>query len=969
MNKTFSIFLALLLMFSWGSFAGYAQGSAAKQGNAATQKTKTPKTGNVLNVRGTVFDNETLQPLEGATVRLYKPDSTMAGGNNTADNGQFLLANVQQGIYVLKVSYMGFKTQSFKLDLTDKKGNFKTPDILMREEEKVMAEAVVSGQMPEMTVVEDTVMYNADAFALPEGSMVEDLVKRLPGVVEEEDGSLTWNGKAVSQILVDGKEFFGNNRELVMKNLPSDIIDKVKAYDRQSDLARVTGIDDGNEKTVLDLTIKKNKKKGWFGQFEGGYGTSDRYHGRANVNRFEGKQKFSVIGNANNTRGDGMTDRQEGGANISLEKKDLELDGSIFADFGQGSTDRTSNSQSFVKKSYSNSASNGSNNNRNMGMNFKLEWEPDSMTDVNFRPSFSLEGSENQSRSANATFDDNPYAVEGITDPLLQMDKLAPLIGVNYRRDASRSETDRINGSASLQINRKLRKKGRNVTLNASGGFSQGDTYRDSYNQVDYYKILALTGEDSIYHKTQYNESQSRSWNLGGRLSYTEPVGKQMFIQMSYNYTYRFTDNDRNVSSIFDPFNAQLGVGLGNYRDFREYSVLDQAQCNYTTNTYQNHNVSLQYRIVRTKYRLTTGVNVQPQINSVDYTKGYKSYDVTRHVVNASPTVDFRYRFSKVEQLRIRYGGNTGQPGITDLIPDTLSNANPLNIRLGNPGLKPSFTQNMRVDYQKSIPALQRALSADMQFILTQNSVTNRTEYNDETGGRVTQPENVNGNWSARAGFNFNTAFKGDQRFRVSTNTTGSMTNAVGYVYQKKTTVRNRTRGMHLNESARLTFHDKNFEANVKGSIRYNHSRSTSSSASDLDTYIFSYGGEAVWKLPWNMTLSTDLQMRSRRGYADANMNTDQLLWNVQISQRFLKQRNLVLTLRAYDMLNQRDEVSRRISASARTDSRSEMVHQYVVCSLMYKFGKFGGKGGKKKGDKKKDGPAEMHLQPTDHHL
>lgn len=950
------MFAAPQLCFPQSKTAG---GNRKTEKNAAAEK-------NTISIRGTVFENETLQPLEGATIRLYKPDSTLVGGHSSASNGQFLLPKVKQGIYVLKVSYMGFKTQNFKLDLTNRKGNFKTQDILMREEEKLMAEAVVSGQMPEMTVVEDTVMYNADAFSLPEGSMVEDLVKRLPGMVEEEDGSLTWNGKAVSQILVDGKEFFGNNRALVMKNIPADIIDKVKAYDRQSDLARVTGIDDGNEKTVLDLAIKKEKKKGWFGQAEGGYGTSDRYHGRVNVNRFEGKQKFSVIGNANNTRGDGMTDRQEGGANISLEKKDLEVDGSIHADFSQGSNDRSSNSQSFVRQSYSNSASSGSQRSQNLGLDFKVEWEPDSLTDINFRPHFSMSGSESHSRSANATFDDNPYAVDGITNPLLQMDELAPLIGVNNRRNAGHNENERMNGGASLQINRKLKKKGRNITLNANGGFSDGESDRDSYNQVDYYKILALTGEDSIYHKTQYNESLSKSWNVGGRVSYTEPVGDQMFIQMSYNYNYRFTDNDRNVSSIFDPLNAQLGVGLGNYRDFKAYGTLDQAQCNYTTNTYQNHNVNLQYRIVRTQYRLTAGVNVQPQTNSVDYTKGYKSYDVTRSVVNAAPTVNFRYRFSRQEQLRIRYGGTTGQPSITDLIPDTLNNANPLNIRLGNPNLKPSFTQNMQADYQKSIPALQRAFSADMQFRITQNSVTSKTEYNDETGGRITQPENVNGNWSARAGFHFNTAFKGDRRFRVSTNTSGSMTNAVGYVYKKATqsTIRNRTRGMHLTESARLTYHAENFEANVKGSIRYNHSRSTSSSASDLDTYVFTYGGEALWKLPWNMTLSMDIQMRSRRGYADANMNTDQLLWNAQLSQRFLKRRNLIVTLRAYDLLNQRDEVTRRITESARTDSRSAMVHQYVVCSVMYRFGKFGGKGGKKrppKKDAKQNASATVH--------
>ena len=215
------LLIAILMLLLTASHTAQAQ-TRHKPEKGKTEAKKMPDK-NALNIRGTVYENETLQPLEGATIRLYKQDSTMVGGHTSTKNGDFLLENVRQDIYVLKVSFMGFKTQSFKLDLTDKKGNFKTQDILMREEEKMMAEAVVSGQMPEMTVVEDTVMYNADAFALPEGSMVEDLVKRLPGMVEEEDGSLTWNGKAVSQILVDGKEFFGNNRELVMKNLPADM--------------------------------------------------------------------------------------------------------------------------------------------------------------------------------------------------------------------------------------------------------------------------------------------------------------------------------------------------------------------------------------------------------------------------------------------------------------------------------------------------------------------------------------------------------------------------------------------------------------------------------------------------------------------------------------------------------------------------------------------------------------------------
>lgn len=978
MNKLFPLIIALLLSVpavaqqkknksskkSQTEMRAAARKEERKEARKETRAEAKADTA-LITIRGTVFENESLQPLEGATVRLLRPDSTLAAGHTTDRVGQFHLPNVKRGTYVLKVSYMGFQTQQFRMDLAnEKKGNYKTRDILLREEAKLLAEAVVSGQMPEMTIVEDTTVYHADAFALPEGSMVEDLVKRLPGVVEEEDGSLTFNGKTVSQILVDGKQFFGNNRDLVMKNLPADIIDKVKAYDRQSDLARMTGIDDGNEKTVLDLAIKKNKKKGWFGQGEGGYGTHDRYHGKLNVNRFDGKQKFSLLGNGNNTRGDGMTHRQEGGINVSLEpNKDLEMDGSIYADFDQGTSQRSSNSQSFVRKSYSNSQSSGRHHSRNMGLDFDLEWKLDSLTEVKFKPNFNLGGNDNRQQSINATFNDDPYAAQpGIEDPIAQIDELPKKIRVNRRNNTGFSQADNYNANASLQISHKFghKKSGRNLTLGLSGGMSNDDQYSDSYNQVDYYRILAVTGEDSIYHKTQYNDNQSRNWNAGARLSYSEPVGEGMYLQFSYSYNHRHTLHQRDVRSIFDPLNNSLGINSSNYALFFPHSNRDTAQCNNTTNTYRNHSASVQYRIVRTQYRLTAGVNVQPQTNQVDYNKGFKSYNVSRTVVNAAPTIDFRYRFSRQEQLRLRYGGTTGQPAITDLIPDTLNNANPLNIRLGNPDLKPSFTQNLQAEYQKSIPEMQRSWNADLQFHLTQNSVSSRTEYDDETGGRVTMPVNVNGNWSGHAGFGFNTALSSDKRFRMSAHTGASITNSVGYVYQsqQKATTRNRTRGTNANQTLRFTFHDQTFEANLHGSFRYNHSRSTSTTASNLDTYTFNYGASAQWQLPWHMSVGTDISMRSRRGYADQHMNTDQLLWNAQVSQRLLPQRNLILTLRAYDILNQRDEVTRRITEQARTDSRSAIVNQYVVLSVMYRFGKFGGK------TKKKDKEREANSQP-----
>ena len=214
-----------------------------------------------FNVRGMVYESSTLKGLPGASVLVNDSTGKLVAGRTSTESGAFMIPGVPAGNYTLKVSYMGFKTQNFALSLKGKGGNKKVSDILMKEDATLMQEAVVTGKLAEMTVVDDTVMYNAAAFALPPGAMVEELIKKLPGIVIDENGKITHNGKEVRQILVDGKEFFGRDQQLVLKNIPAEIVDKVKAYDRQSDLARITGIDDGEEQTVLDLEIKKDKRR------------------------------------------------------------------------------------------------------------------------------------------------------------------------------------------------------------------------------------------------------------------------------------------------------------------------------------------------------------------------------------------------------------------------------------------------------------------------------------------------------------------------------------------------------------------------------------------------------------------------------------------------------------------------------------------------------------------------------------
>lgn len=902
--------------------------------------------------------------MEGVSVRLTDLEGKLIAGNATLKNGQFLIPGVPTGTYRLTIKMAGYKEQTFTLTLPQKSGNYKIADVLMRENTTILNEAVVVGKLPEMTVVDDTVVYNADAFKLPDGALVEELIKKFPGIVIDENGNYVWNGKTISQILVDGKEFFGNNRELILKNLPAEIVDRVKVYDKQSDMARITGIDDGEERTVLDLAIKKDRKRGWFGNLDGAYGTEERYSGRAMVNRFVGDQKFSVVGNAGNTGGNGMTDNQRTGATMNWQKEKIELNGSATGNFSQQSSQSWNNSQSFENRTaaYSNSHRTSSSHSNGFDFNYKVEWKPDSMTNILLRPEFSIRGNRNNSFSESAAFNADPYAFTA--NPLSDYAQLSDTIGVNHRVNANRGATDDLSARASLQVNRRLKKPGRNVTINVDAGYGKSTNESDSYSLTDYYQrsIIAesLSGMDSTYHKVQYNVAPQLSRNVSTRLSYSEPIGQGMFLQMSYQYSYRFSDRDRNVSSIFDWMPAPIGglynpyttygISLDNYRQWGNLSAPDREQAGYTTNKYQNHNIRLQLRMNRTKYQLTVGANVQPQINRVDYAKGLKQYDVRQSVVNASPTLNFRYKFSRNEQLDLRYNGNTGQPGITQLIPDTLSNADPLNISLGNPNLKPSFTQRMEGNYRRTNVDHQRTNAINVQFNTTQNATSQRTEYNEVTGGRVSMPVNINGNWNGNINYQFNTALDKDHHWRISSGTRGGLTNAVSYVYrsQDSTTVKNRTRRFTASQNVRLTYRRDwesgwGVEANVHGNISYNHSRSTNSSATNLDTHNFSYGGSTVVQFPWGMTFSTDINQQSRRGYNDASMNTNELIWNAQLSQRLLKKKTLTLSVRAIDILNNRDDVSRNISATARTDSRSETINSYVLFSVNWRFGKFGG--------------------------
>lgn len=407
---------------------------------------------------GKVIDSETGEALIASTVRVMSTDTTrMIAGNATTKDGAFTIKSVKDGNYILKVSYVGYRDffRSINVQRKANKGNISIGTILMKQNSIQLNQAVVTGELKEMEVKDDTLIFNADAFKVPEGSVLEDLIKKLPGVTIE-DGTIKVNGKTVRRILVGGKEFFGNDQNMSMKNLPAEIVDKVKTYDKQSDFSRITGIDDGEEETVLDLTIKKGFQQGWFGNIDAGYGTEKLYSGRLMLNRFSEKMQGNVLGSQNNTGNNGNATARQIGGRLMFDTDKIEFGGNFRFNYNKSHSYTKSSNQNFVRAaSYSNSLNSSRNRNNNFNSDFRIEWRIDSLTTLQFQPSISTGKTKSSSGSSSATFNDDPYQ-NNVKDPLSQHDLISDDIKVNFNESSNWSDGDNYNLSGNLLLNRRL---------------------------------------------------------------------------------------------------------------------------------------------------------------------------------------------------------------------------------------------------------------------------------------------------------------------------------------------------------------------------------------------------------------------------------------------------------------------------------------------------------------------------------
>lgn len=911
-------------------------------------------------VTGTVLDGGDKLPVMQATVQILSlKDSTMVKGNVSDLDGNFALS-VRPGKYLLKISYIGYTTFFRQIEMTRNKPRLNVGNIELQADAIMLGEAVVVAQAPEVTAAEDTLVYNSSAYRVPEGSALEELVKKLPGAEVDENGKITINGKEIKKIMIDGKEFFADDPNIAMKNLPVNIIDKVRAYDKQSDLARATGIDDGEEETVLDLSVKPGMNKGWFGNADLAAGTEDRYSGKIMLNRFWGDNQFTVIGSMNNVNDqgypggggrfrwggqNGLTAIKMGGFNFSTTSEKLETGGSVNFNYKDADIISKQASETFVSSdnsSFQNALIAQRNKNTALTADFRIEWRPDTMTMLLVRPRLSYGNTDNTESSNSGTFNAEP---QNTTDELIaaiQEGNLTDLMAeeniVNTIIRNSLSKSSDFNVGGSVMFNRRLGKAGRNINFRGTYNYTNSSSEQFSTSETEYFQ---MTDEERLEILNRYISTPTLNNNFSARVSYSEPIFKGGFLQFSYNFQYRYSTTDNSTYTMPNDWTIDNGYG-GEYT-----GVLDKENSKSAHYTYYNHQAELALRWIREKMRLNVGVSFQPQKTELSYKKGDLDTVTVRNVFNFTPTLDFRYKFNKTSQLRINYRGRSSQPSMTDLLPieDT---TDPLNIRRGNPGLKPSFTNSFRAFYNTFNTETQRGMVAHVSFSNTMNSVSSRRVYNETTGGYITTPENINGNWNLFSMLGSNTALR-NKKYTINTFTTASYNNIVSYISDNTETTnddRNKTRQLRLGERLRGTYRTDWWEVSLNGSLNYTHSRNNYQEQNNMDTYDFSYGASTNIRLPWNMSIATDLSQNSRRGYSDNSMNRDELIWNAQISQDFLKGNAATVSIQFYDILRNQSNVSRAITAAMRSDTEYNAIYSYCMVHFIYRLNLFGGKNG-----------------------
>lgn len=888
-------------------------------------------------VQVTLKDSLTREPVSYATVYVSKDGTTKRAYYAMAnDKGVGIVTGVPDGTYYLVAEMMGYTRVTRKIEVKGAKVN--VGEILMHEDIEMLEAAVVSAVGNPIVAKQDTIEYTASSFKTTDNDMLEDLLKKLPGIEVDSDGNITANGETITKIMIDGKEFFMDDPSLASKNIPANIIQKVKVVDKKSDQAEFTGIDDGNEQKVIDLQVKPGLLESWFGNVSAGGGhdlassTHDaRYQASGILGRFTTDNQISIILNGNNTNNRGFSDMMSGmgggmrgmgggsggittswmagiNANMNIKgDRNRELGGNYMYN---GSTKDVE--ESSARTTFMNDGSSLFSNNLQTSHYFsdghrggiEFDYKFSDKTSLLFRPSFNYGRSSYQEQREFST--DNSVSGK-----------------INDGMSESRSDGTSWKTGGRILLRQKVgQKTGRTFSLNVDYNISSSDFNGINRSLTNSYMDGIMTDAALV---DQHYDQKDNSYSVAADMTYTEPLGKNFFLLGSYRVNWKKTESEK---LTYDEGETDPNV---------DYSSI-------VNNSYLNHRMQLTLMKQEKKYNLQVGFNAQPSTTSTKASLG-ASRDTTYTVWNFAPSARFDYRFSKSESLRINYNGRSSEPTINQLMPIP-DNSNPLYVSLGNTSLRPEFRHDMHIDYRYTDMESFSTFSLRGGASYVKDDIINANWY-DASGVQYSAPVNSTApTLSGNVMFMMNLQF-GKSGFSLMSHTRSSVSSGVSFTGQSTTAttledamdslVSNRTTSLTVSENLTFVYRKENIEARLGGRANFNKAWYQIATQARSNTWTNSVFADVIWTMPWGMELRTDANYRYYIGY-EAGYGEPTLTWNAEISQLLLKKK-MTLRFKVYDILNQSKNNYRTTTDNYIEDVYNNTLGQYFMVSLVYRFG------------------------------